>query len=156
MHDTVLYLTCELIHPLHLLGVGASISDKVDVNILAQEIVHRSHLLDYEAGDIDKRGQLCSMVTGETFCLLNAVGAETLVEEVNVDLLRPGSGQHAGEANYQSSQGGHHVAAGESDYDYLVSTERNIIFTGMTILFVLKMINNNKRDFRYPILVHLG
>ena len=67
MHDTVLYLTCELIPPLHLLGVSASISDKVDVNILAQEIVHRSHLLDYEAGDIDKRGQLCSMVTGETF-----------------------------------------------------------------------------------------
>ena len=64
----MLYLTCELIPPIHLLGVGASISHKVYVNILAQDIMHRPHLLDYEAGDIDKRGrQLCSMVTRETF-----------------------------------------------------------------------------------------
>ena len=34
--------------------------------------------------------------------LLYAVGAETLVEEVNVDPLCPGSGEHAGEAQQES------------------------------------------------------
>ena len=49
---------------------------------------------------------------GDIHCLLNAVGAETLVEEVNVDLLCPGSGEHAGEAQ-QESQRGHHHGAGD-------------------------------------------
>ena len=41
--------------------------------------------------------------------LLNAVGAEALIEEVDVNLLR--GGEHAGEAQQQSVRG-HHGAAG--------------------------------------------
>ena len=43
--------------------------------------------------------------------LLNAVGTEALIEEVDVNLLRGGGGEHAGEAQQQSVRG-HHGAAG--------------------------------------------
>ena len=44
-------LAPELVSPVHINGVGITIRYKVDVNILADEIVHRPNLLCYEAAN---------------------------------------------------------------------------------------------------------
>ena len=45
------HLAPELIPPVHLLGVRITVRHKVDVDILANEFMHRRHLLDYEAAE---------------------------------------------------------------------------------------------------------
>ena len=42
-------LASELVSPVHIDGVGITIRHKVDVNILADEIIHWPDLLCYEA-----------------------------------------------------------------------------------------------------------
>ena len=44
-------LASELVSPVHINGVGITIRHKVDVNILANEIVHRPNLLCNEAAN---------------------------------------------------------------------------------------------------------
>ena len=71
-------LTFELVAPVHVNGVGIAISHKVNMDILADEIVHRPNLICYET--VKWGNKVYRKQTNPASCLLNAVGTETLIK----------------------------------------------------------------------------
>ena len=93
------HLTCECVSVLHLCGVRSSIGHKVDIDILANGLVHWPQFSLYEAATCRN-----DEVSRDITCyLLNAVRTETLIEEVNVNLLRPGRCKDTGKGQQKTS-----------------------------------------------------
>ena len=94
------HLTCECVSVLHLCGVRSSIGHKVDIDILANGLVHWPQFSLYEAAIFE---MIRSVSRDVTCYLLNAVRTETLIEEVNVNLLRPRGCKDTGKGQQKTS-----------------------------------------------------